>query len=139
MSAPTLADCFSGVVETRKWTQPLSVEWEVLARNLYFAEFEERHYSFIGVPASLLPVSGSVSVTDVGNVTHLVPLDPTFIDGSSGTAIVEKDSVSVNVQRMSPHLWRVDVVRRVAALKYNNGSTTTTVYSAPSFSNAPGT
>ena len=162
MAAQSLAEFFNGVVVERKWEQPMHIDYvpnylaitdqdgntttytTSYSRYLYTARFKERRYSFIGVPKSVTTssgthnlstgISGSVSVTDVDGVSHSVFLDEKFVDGSQGSSVIEKDNNSVEISRMTPHMWRVDVVRRVCELKCNGS----VVFSMPDFNVAPG-
>ena len=91
-------------------------------RNLYVGKYETRTYVFEGVPASeVMNLTGSVVVSDINGVNHTVYLDPKIVDASSGSAIFEKETNQVSIHKMSPHMRRIEVVRRLGEL-YCNGA-----------------
>ncbi len=129
----SIADYFGGVVTVRRHSQVVNLEMipnvviidgvknvTGYTRNLYTGDFETRTYVFEGVPAAMADaLTGSVTVLDVGGKSHVVSFANYVTDGSSGTAVFEKDSNAVVVSRMSPHMRRVEVTRTVASLKCN--------------------
>lgn len=84
-------------------------------RNLYTTKTIERRFVFEGVPATTADyLSGSVTVTDINGKEYTVSFDENIVDGSSGTAVLEKESNHVNITKMSPRLRTVEVVNRVS-------------------------
>lgn len=139
----TISECFCGAVTVRRFSQVVHLEMipnvviidgvknvTGYTRNLYTGDYETRTYVFEGVPAAVADsLPGSVTVTDVGGKSHTVSFSNYVTDGSSGTAVFEKDSNAVTVSRMSPHMRRVEVTRTVGSLKCNG----VTVIAAPAW------
>jgi len=135
---PTLSECFAGVVRKSCHAQVVHLEMipqyvsvtdtngvttksvTGFQRNLYVGTYETRSYLFEGVPASLA-LPASVTVADVDGGSHTVSLVPSVADGSTGTAVFEKDRNEVSVSRASPHMRTIEVTRTVGAL-YCNGA-----------------
>ena len=89
-------------------------------RNVYSGEFTTRTYVFEGVSVAMANgLPDSVVVTDIDGASHTVKFTPIAIDGSSGTAIFEKENNAVAIHRISPHMRRVEVVNRTGTLKCN--------------------
>lgn len=143
-----LQDYFCGVANSEKHSQIVNLEMlprisKVTDENgnvteylhgydrfLAVGEYETRTYVFEGVPVAMADaLPASVVVTDVGGASHTVHFSTYVKDGSSGSAIFENDSNTVSIHRMSPHMRRIEVVRRIGAL-YVNG---VIVVSAPSW------
>lgn len=87
-------------------------------RVLYISDCYEETYVFEGVPESLKDATGPVTVTDVDG-SHTLNLSNSVVDGSTGTAVIIKESVSVRRTRMSPHMWRIEVTHYRANLLMN--------------------
>ena len=129
---------FCGVVNTEKHSQILQVEMvptgtstdasgvvSVLGwrRDVYTGEYTTRTFVFEGVPvATANSLSGSVAVADIDGSSYNVKLTPYVTDGSSGSAIFEKENNAVSVRKISPHMCRVEVVNRTGVLKLNGKS-----------------
>lgn len=131
MSAPTVSDLpkyFHAVSADRKWHQSLALEWIMGARTVWSGLFEERSYDFIAVPIAIAnqvrsltaaSATTSVSVTDTNGTSYTVPLVEQFVDGSSGTAIIEKIAVTIDISYFSPHLRSIRVTKRICKLRQN--------------------
>lgn len=121
-----LADFFDGKVEQEEFTQSVAVDAgytggyiPVWYRNLITRKAKTQTFTFTGCSYSDAHSTGSVEVTDIGGATYTVPLDPSFTDSSSGSAVFETESVRVRRRRISYHLWEV-VVSRTGSAYYNN-------------------
>lgn len=126
-SISDLPNYFHAVSADRKWHQALALEW-LPGRTVWSGLFEERSYDFIGVPIAIANLvaalttsssTTSVSVTDAGGTSYTVPLVEQFVDGSTGTAIVEKIAVIVDIGYFSPHLRTIRVTKRICKLRQN--------------------
>lgn len=145
----TLADYFAGVSGVSRYSQIVQLEMipnmytvtdketgetktyiSSYTRNLYIGEYETRTYVFEGVPVALAEnLPGSVSVTEVGGTSHTVKLTSYVTDGSSGTAIFEKDRNTVAIHRATPHMRTIEVTRTVGRLLMNGSQ----IIAAPSW------
>ena len=123
-SISDLPNYFHSVSTDRKWHQALALEWILGGRTVWSGLFEERSYDFIGVPIAIAnqvrsltasSATTSVSVTDTNGTSYTVPL----VDGSTGTAIVEKVVVIVDISDFSPHLKSIRVTKRICKLRQN--------------------
>lgn len=139
MAAATLADYFDGKVEQREYTQVFDFEvtWSYvystdsktgvktvlsasMNRALVTAEVCEQVFRFEGAPYALAHSTASLTVTDIGGASYTFAPVRSFTDGSSGTRVMERESVQVGRARISPHMWSVEVVRRGTRYKVNN-------------------
>lgn len=127
-SISDLPNYFHAASADRKWHQALALEWILGVRTVWSGLFEERSYDFIGVPIAIANLvaalttssaTTSVSVTDAGGTSYTVPLVEHFVDGSTGTAIVEKIAVIVDIGYFSPHLRTIRVTKRICKLRQN--------------------
>ena len=127
-SISDLPNYFHSVSTDRKWHQALALEWILGGRTVWSGLFEERSYDFIGVPIAIAnqvhsltasSATTSVSVTDTNGTSYTVPLVEQFVDGSTGTAIVEKVVVIVDISDFSPHLKSIRVTKRICKLRQN--------------------
>ena len=127
-SISDLPNYFHAASADRKWHQALALEWILGVRTVWSGLFEERSYDFIGVPIAIanqiaaLTTSSSttsVSVTDTNGTSYTVPLVEQFVDGSTGTAIIEKVVVTVDISDFSPHLKTIRVTKRICKLRQN--------------------
>jgi hypothetical protein len=126
--ASTMAKYFCGAVAISKSAQVAHLEvvpggyyvddefhQTTIHRNLYTTKTIESRFVFEGVPATIADdLSGSVAVTDISGKSYTVSFDENIVDGSSGTAVLEKESNHVNITKMSPHLRTVEVVNRIS-------------------------
>ena len=82
--------------------------------TIHVASFVETVFEFEGVRSSMIPSSGTVSVTDASGNTYSV----SFADSVTvqGTAMFETSSNKVYKENISPRLWRVTVVHREGSL-----------------------
>ena len=119
MSTPTTADFFSGKVQQREYNQFIAVEVVSGVRHLYVSETVEQVFDFEGLPYDLAHYTGPITVTDVAGVTYTFTIAQSYDDGSSGYGTFAKEQVTVARSRMSPHLWRLEVVRRGSRLLDN--------------------
>lgn len=126
-SISDLPNYFHAVSTDRKWHQSLALEW-LPGRTVWSGLFEERSYDFNGVPIAIAnqvrsltagDATTSVSVTDTVGASYTVPLVEQFVDGSTGTAIVEKVVVIVDIADISPHLCSIRVTKRICKLRQN--------------------
>lgn len=85
-------------------------------RNFYFAKVKEESFRFEGLSYAAAHNTDAVTVTDVGNKQYRVNPASSIVDGSNGNAYFEKEAVTVNRVRMTPHLWILEVVHKMAAL-----------------------
>ena len=127
-SISDLPNYFHSVSTDRKWHQSLALEWILGVRTVWSGLFEERSYDFIGVPIAIAnqvrsltagSATTSVSVTDTNGTSYTVPLVEQFVDGSTGTAIIEKVVVTVDISDFSPHLKTIRVTKRICKLRQN--------------------
>ena len=127
-SISDLPNYFHSVSADRKWHQSLALEWILGVRTVWSGLFEERSYDFIGVPIAIAnqvrsltagSATTSVSVTDTNGTSYTVPLVEQFVDGSTGTAIIEKVVVTVDISDFSPHLKTIRVTKRICKLRQN--------------------
>ena len=127
-SISDLPNYFHSVSTDRKWHQALALEWILGGRTVWSGLFEERSYDFIGVLIAIAnqvrsltasSATTSVSVTDTNGTSYTVPLVEQFVDGSTGTAIVEKVVVIVDISDFSPHLKSIRVTKRICKLRQN--------------------
>lgn len=145
----TLADYFAGVTGVSRHSQIVQLEMipnmytvtdketgetktyiSSYTRNLYIGEYETRTYVFEGVPVALAEnLPKSVTVTEVGGKSHTVQLTSYVSDGSSGTAIFEKDRNTVAIHRATPHMRTIEVTRTVGGLLMNGSQ----IIAAPSW------
>lgn len=89
-------------------------------REVTTCKTKECRYEFNGVPANIAyDLNGSATVTDVYGRTHTVSFDEKVVDGSRGTAVMEKENNAVSVTPISPHLCRVEVVHRTSTYWVN--------------------
>lgn len=84
--------------------------------DLYTARTKERTFRFIGLSET---DAFSTNPQTIGGVT--IPMQSSFTDGSSGTAVFQKETVRVTRERMSPSLWTVTVTQTGSEL-YLNGT-----------------
>lgn len=126
-SISDLPNYFHSVSTDRKWHQALALEW-LPGRTVWSGLFEERSYDFIGVPIAIAnqvrsltagSSTTSVSVTDTNGTSYTVPLVEQFVDGSTGTAIIEKIAVTIDISYFSPHLRSIRVTKRICKLRQN--------------------
>lgn len=124
----SLAEYYCGCQSKRSYSQVVHMEFTPsyylngkpmgFFRILYVSDCYEETYLFEGVPDSLKDTTGSVTVADVGG-SHTLSLSNSVVDGSTGTAVLIKETVSVRRTRMSPHMWRIEVTHYRANLLKN--------------------
>lgn len=119
MSTPTTSDFFSGKVQQREYNQFIAVEVVSGVRHLYVSETVEQVFDFEGLTYDLAHYTGPITVTDVEGVSYTFTPAQSYDDGSSGYGTFAKEQVTVSRSRMSPHLWRLEVVRRGSRLLDN--------------------
>lgn len=119
MSTPTTSDFFSGKVQQREYNQFIAVEVVGGVRHLYVSETVEQVFDFEGLTYALAHSTSSVTVTDVDGVQYTFTPVQSYDDASSGYGTFAKEQVTVSRSRMSPHLWRMEVVRRGSRLLDN--------------------
>ena len=119
MSTHTTSDFFSGKVQQREYNQFIAVEVVGGVRHLYLSETVEQVFDFEGLTYALAHSTSSVTVTDVDGVQYTFTPVQSYDDGSSGYGTFAKEQVTVSRSRMSPHLWRMEVVRRGSRLLDN--------------------
>lgn len=88
-------------------------------RNLYTSKTIERRFLFEGVPATL-SLPESASVIDIDGKSYTVSFVESVVDGSSGTAVLEKESNQVSINKFSPHLRSIEVVHKTSTHYLNN-------------------
>ena len=121
----SLADFFVGKMEQREYSGEFDFEFIPqystvdgvqrcvgYQRNLVTYRTVEQEFRFRGVPPSLIDNTGSVTVTDVGGAQYTFNTKSSWTDGSSGSRVMEVDSVNVSRIRTSPHTREMVVVRR---------------------------
>jgi hypothetical protein len=125
-----LGDYYCGIASKRSYSQVVHLEVvpnmfvdgvpTSFSRNLYTSDCYEEVYEFEGVPTSLKDTTGNVNVREVGaDSDHAIILTESVVDGSGGSAVCVKESVSVQRIKMSPHMWRIEVTHFRANLKMN--------------------
>ena len=121
-------------MQQREFSAMLQVEWVGTARTVLIAYTVEQRFLFEGMPRADAFSQSSVTVSDVGGASYTFTPKTSATDGSSGYAICPQEFVEVQRERMTPHLWRMIVVRRGTKLvrRYMNG-TETTIFNAPSW------
>lgn len=132
--ATELAKMFDGKVVQNEYVQSVAaLKWrnETLVDgvtvswaegiNLFTAKVTEKTFRFEGLSYAAAHDTGSVTVTDVGGISHEVPLDAALVQPTYTDLSWEKHSVQVSRNRMTPHMWELVVVVRDAVL-YMNGS-----------------
>lgn len=119
MSTPTTADFFSGKVQQREYNQFIAVEVVGGVRRLYVSETVEQVFEFEGLTYALAHSTAEITVTDVAGTQYTFTPAQSYDDGSSGYGTFAKEQVTVSRSRMSPHLWRMEVVRRGSRLLEN--------------------
>lgn len=138
-NASTMAKYFCGAISTSKYAQVTHLELvpggyivtdqegneefhqTTTIRYLYTTKTVERRFLFEGVPATIADdLTGSVTVTDINNKQYTVSFDEIIVDGSTGTAVLEKESNHVSISKMSPHLRTVEVVNKLSTHYRNN-------------------
>lgn len=126
MAALTMADFFDGVAEN-EYTNPVGVAVNGGVRELCISKVKEQTFTFRGVPSHLAWTSSQITVTDAKSTssetarTYTFTPQNSFTDGSRGTLIIEKESVTVSRTPISPRLFDV-VVRRRGAKTTANGA-----------------
>lgn len=131
----TYQQCFCGEVERSEHFQPVaSIKWRVVTAtdtdgnpvtysegyNVFTAKVTEETFRFEGLSLAQAHATDSQTVTDVGGVSHTVPFAPALTQPTYDELSWEKNSVSVQRARISPHMWAVAVHVRSAVL-YVNG------------------
>ena len=89
--------------------------------NVFTAKVTEETFRFTGLSYAAAHDTGSVNVTDVGRISYTVPLDPALTQLTYDDLSWEKYSVTIQRNRISPHLWELVVTVKNAVL-YLNGS-----------------
>lgn len=127
MSA-SIADYFDGNVGQDEFTQvvDLVAGWSggfipTFVRELVTRRAKTQTFTFTGVPNSLAGNTSAVTVTDIGGNSYTVPMASSFTDGSSGTKVMETESVQVRRRRLSYHMWEISVTR-TGSEYYVNGT-----------------
>ena len=134
MAQPTTADLFDGKVVQREYSSPCMMEYVVAARAVIVSLTVEQTFRFEGLTETQAMSTTDVQVTDVGGTQYTVPFKQSFTDGSSGYAIVPKEQVEIQRERMSPHLWRVTVTRKGSRLsRYYSDGTSSVIFDAPTW------
>ena len=90
------------------------------SRNLVTAHVVEQVFTFEGLSFEMAHTKISQNVKDASESSWTVPMVGSFTDGSDGSRVFEKEVVEVTREPMSPHLWRVVVMRRGTRYKVNN-------------------
>lgn len=72
----------------------------------------EQVFRFEGLPANLAFSRDTVTVTDVNGASYTFALEPSITDGSNGTRVMPVETVDVQRNRMTPHMWELVVTRR---------------------------
>lgn len=124
-----IADYFDGI-EENEYVQVVGVEVIPTAivdgrpvgysRKLYTARYKEQTFTFTGAPVELAKFRGEIVVVDTDRSRYNIAIGNKFVDGSKGNAVFEKESSSVTMTHMSPHLMILTFRRRGGAL-YENG------------------
>lgn len=83
-----------------------------MIRELVTCQIKEQVFRFEGAGYTDAHTTGSITVVDVNNVSYTFNCSPSVSDGSSGTRVMVKEEVEVRRERMSPHMWIVEVVRK---------------------------
>ena len=124
-------------MQQREFSAMLQVEWVGTARTVLVAYTQEQRFLFEGMPRSEAFSVNAITVNDIGGASYTFTPKTSSTDGSTGYAICPQESVEVQRERMTPHLWRMTVVRRGTKLvrRYMNG-TESAIFNAPTWAGA---
>ena len=130
MEGDTRANFFNGRVTEREYSQFVAketvpavyvdgvpVSWTT---NTYTARYKEQVFSFEGLTEAQANDTSAITVTDVSGTQYTFTPQTSIVDGNSGSASFEQESVEVERSRMSPHMFKLIVARRGGELRRNN-------------------